>query len=1181
MKINRIISTLLAVIMLLSAFVMTVGATDTDEKTTEYTYKTSNAQPSMSYRDGTTYVPPQKEGEAPGQGVPVDTPEKKLATMDLRLEKDGYQLYVDAYSGEIAIKEIASGELLFSNPYDAGAAMTSAGAKASTSTKEHLLSQLVVKFTNITTGSTDEFHSFAETIQGESDDNPYPASQINVKNIKNGIRVEYSIGREEARLLLPRQIEKSVFETQVLAVIEQSLADQGGAASHTYRRFNSFYILCDLSQETSADKIAELERKYPITKKMAVYVLDGNAKSNVMNQLEGTMKTYCQSYTYEDLDEHHLQTEYESEDLNPPLFRMALEYTVDKDGLSVRLPANGIRFNESLYRLDSIDILPYMGAGENPNSGYTFFPDGSGTIFDFEDIAESGTSLNIRGKVYGPDFAYHSITEKHQEIIRYPVFGLKETVKSTETVEENGVTTTVETEKTRGYLAIVEEGEAMMELSAYHAVRNHPFNTVRMSVYPRPQDSYNISDAISVGSNEEWTVVSSRKYTGSYRVRYIMLTDDKVAAENNITDYYSCDYVGMAKAYREYLEDKEVLTRLTEDDVKADIPLYINTFGSVPTTKKILSIPVNTMEALTTFDDIQTMYNDFAAEDITNINFVLSGYTKGGLEMSEYPNKVKWEKTVGGKKGFEQLMSFANENDVGIFPDFDFAFLMTNTLFDGVTLKKHAVKTIDNRYTSKRVYSATKQTHMSYFELAISPSVYSDFYEKFTEDYLEYTPTGISVGSLGTYLVSDFDEDDPYNREDSKQFTIDAFAHFDDNYASVMTSGGNAYSWKYVDHITDVALDSSRYAQAYASIPFVGMVLHGYVQIAGTPINMEANIDYAMLKAIESGASINFTLSYKNTSLLKESEYYSKHYSIRYDIWFDDVVELYSELNAVLKDVQTSIIVDHEFVDGVRVPDNDELLADAEAELKARLEFADALAEAESDEVRAKLLAARKAVYKETANITSQLATTLGRYDRFVAIDINGKLADYNAAVAANDAAAISAALGALNTEFVSLYTDATHILNGVTSIKNSYNAAVEGLDYLKANSDFSTEFLAEVESYITAIMGDYTTACNWETAVYTKVSDDYNAIKHITELKAQEFTYTPEQNVGSNNNQGTVVPEISVANKYISDENQIAVVTYSNGTVFVLNFNNYAVSTVVGGETYTIGAYGYVILKK
>ena len=118
MKMNRIISTLLAVVMLLSAFVMTVGATDTAENTTEYTYNTSNAQPSMSYREGTTYVAPSKEGEKPGVGEPIDTPEKKLATMDLRLEKDGYQLYVDAYSGETAVKNIATGELLFSNPYD-------------------------------------------------------------------------------------------------------------------------------------------------------------------------------------------------------------------------------------------------------------------------------------------------------------------------------------------------------------------------------------------------------------------------------------------------------------------------------------------------------------------------------------------------------------------------------------------------------------------------------------------------------------------------------------------------------------------------------------------------------------------------------------------------------------------------------------------------------------------------------------------------------------------------------------------------------------------------------------------------------------------------------------------------------------------------------------------------------
>ncbi len=1188
MKMNRIISTLLAVVMLMSAFVMTVGATNTAEETTKYTYNTSNAKPSMDYYKGTTYIEPEKEGDIPPPGENVDSPEEKLATMDLRLEKDGYQLYVDAYSGEIAIKEIATGDIMFSNPYDVGAAKTSNGEAISKAVKEQLLSQLVVKFTNISTGSATEYHSFSEAIQGENDKNSYyPQSQINVKNIKNGIRVEYSIGREESRLLLPRQIEKSAFETRVLAVIAESLAEEGGVNNFNYKKIRGSYILFDPTAVTNEEALSRMQRQYPITKKMAIYVFDKNISTRDTNLCESIIKTYCQSYTYEDLDEHHMQTEYESEDTNPPLFRMALEYTLDEYGLSVRLPANGIRFNEALYRLDSIDILPYMGAGKNPNSGETFFPDGSGTIFDFEEVAASGQSLNIKGKVYGPDFAYHTITEqKQRETIRYPVFGITETISYSEVIDE----IPVKTERDRGYIAIVEEGETMMDIQAYHAVKNHPYNTVRMSVYPRPQDSYNISDSISVGSNEKWTVVSSRKFTGSYRVRYIMLTDDKVAASNNITDYYTCNYVGMAKAYRDYLEKEKVLTRLTENDVKEDIPLYINTFGSVPTTKKILSVPVKTMEALTTFEDIQTMYNDFAEKDITNINFILSGYTKGGLEKGEYPNKVRWEKSVGGKSGFEELMSFANEKGVGIFPDFEFAFLNANTLFDGVTLKKHAVKTIDDRYSSKRVYSSTRQSYMSYFELAISPSVFKNFYEDFTEDYLEYSPNGISVSSLGEYLVSDFDEDDPYNRDDSKNFVIDAFAHFDENYKSVMTSGGNAYSWKYVDHITDVAFDSSRYSQATASIPFLGMVLHGYVQIAGTPINMEANIDYAMLKAIENGAALNFTLSYKNTSLLKEDESYSKNYSIRYDIWFDDVVEMYNELNSALKDVQTSVIVDHEFKPGLRVPDNDELLADANAELEARIEFAETFAAIESDEERAKLLEARKLVYEASAKIAEIVTDDendkndlIDHYNNFPAIliDAQSALRRYNSAAAALKKTRLKALERAVKNN---LYVGADYVLASATEAINYYNAACEALEYFKDNAGSELDGLkAELTQIVADMEADYNRVLAWKNDVETQVTAFYNSVKDIDGINVKPYEYIHIEQPGAGNNgsgSGNTSGQSDASTKYESDKNKIAVVTYSNGTIFVLNFNNYAVSTEVNGETYTIAAYGYVILK-
>ena len=54
----------------------------------------------------------------------------------------------------------------------------------------------------------------------------------------------------------------------------------------------------------------------------------------------------------------------------------------------------------------------------------------------------------------------------------------------------------------------------------------------------------------------------------------------------------------------------------------------------------------------------------------------------------------------------------------------------------------------------------------------------------------------------------------------------------------------------------------------------------------------------------------------------------SKYYSVKYDIWKDDVVKYYSKLNDATNDLQTSYIVDHEFLEAVRTPDEDEVLAE-------------------------------------------------------------------------------------------------------------------------------------------------------------------------------------------------------------------------------------------------------------
>lgn len=885
------------------------------------------------------------------------TPQEKLDTMVMKKDQNGYELWVEDYSGEIAVVNKATGQILFSNPYDV------AGDSGSDSTKTKLLSQILIKYQDNDTDK--DMLSFVEAAQ---------RNQIVVKNIKNGIRVEYTMGREETRKLVPRLIEMNRFNTEILANID----DQW-----TLDKIRSFYTLKDPEDPTLTERgVKEMQAKFPITNKMAVYVCDPEIKDRELNQCESIIKTYCPTYTYESLDEDHALTEYEGSDRAPALFKLALEYTLDEYGLSVRLPANGIRFDESNYKLKSIVVLPYMGAGSNVNTGYNFIPDGSGALLRFEDLI--GKPYNVAGKIYGEDFAYQEISGQHSEVMRFPVYGIVENYTTTistseeklvaeeyvdeetgETVPAEYKTETIKTPyaEDKGFLAIITEGDALAQLTSEHGGPLHRYNTVFPTFYPRPSDTYNLADSISIASDASWTVESARKYVDSYRIRYIMLSDENLAKENNVTDYYEASYVGMAKAYRDYLERTGVLSRMTDDEVQDGIPLYIQSLGSMEIQTTILSIPIWVDTAFTTFEDIKTMHQELVDAGVSNVNFRLYAFANGGMAYT-MPYNLKWQKVVGGNKGFEDLVEYAKSNNMGLYPDFDFANRMVQRTFDGFNLKKHAIKTINDQYNAKRYYDSASQSFYSmngsnYGGLCVSPSVFEYFYSKFSTNYQKYNPVGISVSTLGTDLNSDFDKKDPYNREDSKAFTQDLLASIKNDTPSVMIDGGNAFALQYADHILNAALDSSRYNNASNAVPFLGMVLHGYVNIAGTPINMEGDPDYAMLKAIENGAGLYYILSYRNTSELKTYSDTNKFYSVRYDIWLDDVVKQYTTLNDAIKDLQTVRIDDHEFLMGERIPSESEVAADllaAQAEADAKAE-ADAL-KAEK-EAKAKALALR------------------------------------------------------------------------------------------------------------------------------------------------------------------------------------------------------------------------------
>lgn len=953
MKLKRILALLLSGVLFANTAFVTVFAAK-DEETEE------GEETVVAFTDYTSIV--------------YSSPEEKLATMKLHLENDKYQLWGLEETGEIAFVTKSTGQILFSNPYDV--ASMSKDAKT-VETKQRLLSQIQLSYSQGPVSAIMNTYKDAAL-----------ARQISFEPIRGGLRVNYTMGREEARILVPEMIEKSRFEEEILGKMPQKDPETGRTVvdefvnknPHTYMK--SYYSLRDPFSETISDEArARMQQTFPITKKYAVYILDSTTSTKEKKNIEHLITTYS-DYTFDDLDTDHQKVEHESSFAALPLFKVAVEYYIDDEGLKVRVPASDIRFDSSSFSLNSITILPYFGSGSVSEIGYTLISDGSGSIIRFEDVALSSRELNITSKVYGQDYSFHKVSGQNQEVMRLPAFGvvreteyptfdteaynaaiesgeiiayddiegqkaaLKAAAEAEKEASENAVNSDVAegadvTEQTTesgvlvgndlaqsnvyvnfddikqmkaGYIAYIDEGDSLAEITTSHGGVVHPYNSTYATFIPKPTDSYELQ-GVSATGNATWTVSAKRKYTGNFTIRYIPVYEEKATT------------AGMAETLRNYLVNKGVLTKL-EDDGNYNIPLYLEHFGSIETTKRIAGIPYTSQTPLTTFDDcievLEELKNGVTVNEgaknektlsIPNIVVKYTGWYNGGL-YKNVPAKIKIDKAIGGEAGLKKLVDYANANGIGIYPDIEYTYVNTSSFGDGFSYKDDAVMTIDGRTAVHKVYSALYQIFEPDNQLILSPNAMVKYYEKSGKKYVDLGVGALSVSTLGSDLSSDHNEDYPLNREDSKETISILLGQMKEDNGSLLVGGGNAYVLPYADHIIDVPLASSENVFASEAVPFYGMVLHGYKNFAGTAINLDGDYEKSVLKAIENGASPYFILSARNenTSELKSFVDFSKFYSIRYNIWKEDLVETYNTLNEALGDVKYETITNHEYI---------------------------------------------------------------------------------------------------------------------------------------------------------------------------------------------------------------------------------------------------------------------------
>ena len=827
-----------------------------------------------------------------------------------------YAMYVDKLTGEVIVlrcNDPVNGEFekggddiyLYqsywcSNPYNAGAS-TSPSKNASTdSIKQQLYSQIIIKYVDKSSSNTEnEMTSYKDAARN---------NQITVKKIANGIRVEYKLGRAENTYMVPRVIKLEKFE----ALLEQIRTNC--TETRPANRFDSFYTKKDINDPSISEKSKEeYKKKYPICEQFPIAVCEPAISVQELKTLEGWLKMYT-DYSLEQLQIDHDEVEYVNKDEAPAQFKLAIEYTLDANGLSYRCNMGNVRFDSSTYSLKNIIILPYAGSGNVvSNEGFVFTADGSGSIINFTDII--GKQFKNTNKIYGQDYAYSEIGGSNKQPVRLPVYGVVETKNNSYTekiisteFDEDGNEVEVETTKylKNGYFAVVEAGESLVNLTVENGGATHMFVSCYGTINPRPSDNISLDAGLSAGAASSWTVECERKYTKDYKVRVFLLNDEESSV------------AGMASIYRNYLENKGVLTAIDEKETAEDIPLYIETLCALQVDSSFLGIPVQKMISLSSFDKIIEMLALLGdSADITNIKLRLMGWQDGGI-ASTVPNGVKVEDVIGGEEGFKKLLEYAATSGATVYPDFDFVYAHNDKWFDGFSQSDDLARTINDRFARHQYYDALYQGYMYSGMGIISASVMNRFYSNTWEDYKTFNNGSISVGSLGESLSSDFDEDEPYNREDTKTLTVKLLEQIKADNGKVMVSGGNAYAFPYASDIVNIALDDSGFKYAATSVPFMGMVLHGYVEYTGEAINLAGDYRYTVLKTIENGANPYFVLAIENASELKKYNYWyelSEYYSVRYNIWLNDMVATYNELNEALADVKTATIVNHEFLD--------------------------------------------------------------------------------------------------------------------------------------------------------------------------------------------------------------------------------------------------------------------------
>lgn len=771
-----------------------------------------------------------------------------LDRMKLQLENEYLALYTGQYY-DIAVLDKQTNKVFFSNK---GAYMYEEEKKLNLSdeTKKVLFSQISLEY-------ADKNHKF-RTLSS------YPDcfeqnGRIDMDKNGKALSVKYVFGSESRyKLIVPAfTIESYKYYDDIL----KKMVEEGKLNLMQYSNFANNYELVTY-EKLDIIKKNQYKEKYPKIEELGqIYILKPNLSA--VSERKVAEITQILGITREVIEQESEKLGGVDYDNNTPYFEIPVIYELQGRDLIARIDTKNIVSGEGYY-ITRINFLQSFGATRPDEEGYLFAPQASGVIIYNDTEVYKINSMDI--PFYGTDFA-----KNHQDLSAvgydavFPVFGLK--------AGDCAV------------FGIVESGEALGGASIMLHNAYWDYNTLYPYFYYFTHDNFN-REGVALAFSRVTPVVP-------YVVRYHFLYGD------------DANYSGMARYYQKYLEQRGIIER---GKASRELVLDINFIGSITKKVKVLGVPVERNIAVTSFEQAGEIIDKLNAGGINKISVLYSGVMNNGLDYKS-PARVKIENCLGGLDGYRKFISESESKGNLVFTDVDITkvYEKGNGISSGSDFSKFL-----NKNSAIMTFYSPLDNRRAYRRMAalVNPLKYGYVIDSFIKQYNKTGHKNIYLSSVGKYLNSNFNQDSELTREEVKILTVNELEKLTAKGYKLKMDSGNAYVLKYADSLTNVSLSSSNTRLEGQSVPFIGMVLKGYMDFTGEPINQARDYEKAFLKVVENGAGLSYMLVAADDTVFMDTRYLD-FYSLNADIWIERIISSYNKLNADLGGIADKRITDH------------------------------------------------------------------------------------------------------------------------------------------------------------------------------------------------------------------------------------------------------------------------------